>query len=882
MTTPHSAAELPPSGLPGLDPAWSRLVTARDAAGDKRSWHVLTAGAAAADARVTLVCVHGNPTWSYLWRGLAAAVEGSDVRVIALDQLEMGWSERTSKRRTLSDRIVELDAVVEALGVAGDVVPVGHDWGGIVATGWAARVAEHEARPGAARRLAGLVLTNTGVTLPNTAALGPVRFARLPGVLPLATSTSDAFLRVVLGLANPALSPETKAAFAAPYGSRARRAGIQQFVADIPTSPAHPTHATLAAVAEGASALQVPVLMLWGARDPVFGETFLRDLRARIPHADVHRFETAGHLLPEDVDVAAPILRWLAERVEAPADKPRPEPTPAPDLWAHLSNPQPGEAVIELTASGASRSVSWALLAKRVDELAMGLRALGIRQGQRVSLLVPPGADLTAAVYAVLRIGAVAVVADAGLGVRGLTRAVTGSGVDAVIGVPKALAAARALGWPGIRIAAGRVPTAALAALGTSATLASLARDGRAAIAAGAALPPPPSGDADAAILFTSGSTGPAKGVVYTHRQLAQLAHAMGRVIGIGEGAGLVSAFAPFALLGPALGASCVVPAMDVTRPATLTARALAQAVAASGATTAFLAPAALVNVLATAGDLDEAERQALASVRRLVSAGAPVPTRLLQQARELMPLADPRTPYGATEVLPATDVGLSDIIEAGAGEGICVGRPIDGAVIAIAPLGDQGEAGRQLTLEPGVTGELVVGAEHVKDRYDQRWATHAESVALDPPPGEQPRRWHRTGDVGHLDAEGRVWVEGRLAHVIVTPRGVVTPVGAEQRAEQVDGIARAALVGVGPAHARQLALVAEAEPGVRRTTVADPALADAVREATGQPLVAILLVEALPTDVRHNSKIDRVAVSAWAEGVLAGRRMPPLARRRA
>ncbi len=142
--------------------------------------------------------------------------------------------------------------------------------------------------------------------------------------------------------------------------------------------------------------------------------------------------------------------------------------------------------------------------------------------------------------------------------------------------------------------------------------------------------------------------------------------------------------------------------------------------------------------------------------------------------------------------------------------------------------------------------------------------------------------RWHRTGDVGHLDERGRVWIEGRLAHVVTTAEEVVTPVGVEQRAETVTGIARAALVGIGPRAARQLVVVAEPDaavvPGVKRTTVADPVLSQAVREATGRNLVAVLLVPALPTDVRHNSKIDRAKVSSWAERVLAGERAGALA----
>ncbi|MGI4893759.1 MAG: alpha/beta fold hydrolase [Janthinobacterium lividum] len=922
MTPPLAPAGLPPAGLPGLDPRWSRLVRARDSAGTPRTWHVLdTAGAditdpdpgAAAGAALgadadaggehssgTLLCVHGNPTWSYLWRDLVAAGAQAGWRVVAVDQLEMGYSERSGVRRTLADRVVDLGNLVDALGLRGDVVAVGHDWGGVVVAGWAAN-----ARRSSRLHLAGLVVANTAASYPADArAPGALRIAMLPGVLPAVTSRSDAFLRIMLALPRPALSAAVRAAYLAPYRDVGRRAGIEDFVADVPVGAAHRSRPALDSVTAGIEALAatgLATLVLWGPRDPVFGEGFLRDWRARVPHADVHRFVTASHLVTEDPQFSVAVLRWLEERVRGSAVSAQPTPdapltpeaplTPgaplapdAPQLWAALTRraDDDGAAVVEVAADGSSRTVSWSLLHRRTSELAAGLIALGVVPGQRVSLLVPPGADLTAALYAVLRVGAVAVVADAGLGVRGLTRAVTGSGVEVVIGVAKALAAARVLRWPGRRIAAGDISEAALRACGVEATLLDLADMGAHRLAAGFELPPAPSPQAPAAILFTSGSTGPAKGVVYTHAQLAQLAVAMGSTIRTGPDSPLVSAFAPFALFGPALGATCVVPAMDVTRPATLTAPALADAVTAAGATSAFLAPAAIVNVLATAHRLTPAQRTALARVRVLLSAGAPVPTPLLQRMHDLMPLADPRTPYGATEVLPATDVGLSDVLAAGAGEGICVGTPIPGVVIAIAPLTSGGEASQDLLTTPGVSGEVVVGGAHVKDHYDQLWLTQSRSVAVRPPvelrAGLAPDRWHRTGDVGHLDAAGRVWIEGRLAHVVVTADEVVTPVGPEQRAETLDAIARAAFVGVGPRRARQFVIVAEASERVRRLTVAGPDLACAVRAVTGRNVVAVLLVPALPTDVRHNSKIDRVRVAQWAQQVLAGERAGRLA----
>jgi olefin beta-lactone synthetase len=374
----------------------------------------------------------------------------------------------------------------------------------------------------------------------------------------------------------------------------------------------------------------------------------------------------------------------------------------------------------------------------------------------------------------------------------------------------------------------------------------------------------PPDPKAEAAVLFTSGATGPAKGVVYTQAQLSAQIELVRSTYRLTRADKLVAAFAPFALYGPALGVGAVVPDMDVTAPGTLTAAALADAAGATGATVVFAAPAALRNVVATAASLSAGQRAALNRVRLVMSAGAPVPAALLRQVAEVLPAAELHTPYGMTEVLPVTDISLPGIEAAGPGNGVCVGLPRPGVEVRLSPLDGLGRAEGELTGEPGMTGEICVAAAHVKQRYDRLFAVEQASSRN---PG-----WHRTGDVGHLDPEGRLWVEGRLVHVITTPDGPVTPVGVEQAIETRPEVAHAAVVGVGPAGTQ--AVVAVVVPATESTgPLASPALAAAARDASRTPLAAVLTVRRLPTDIRHNSKIDRAAVSRWAGRVLAGRR---------
>ncbi len=208
----------------------------------------------------------------------------------------------------------------------------------------------------------------------------------------------------------------------------------------------------------------------------------------------------------------------------------------------------------------------------------------------------------------------------------------------------------------------------------------------------------------------------------------------------------------------------------------------------------------------------------------------------------------------------------------------MCVGHPVDGAKVRIAELeeGVHGEVGEGSkgggfaleALPAGVTGEILVAAAWVSEGYAGLWATeHAARPA-------SAEGWHRSGDVGHVDAEGRLWVEGRAVHVIHSVDGVVTPVPIERAVEQGLPIARSAAVGVGPPGRQQLVVVLE-------DSGADVGLADAgrtarVRSIVEQPVAAVLNSAALPVDIRHNAKIDRTAVARWADDVLAGRRARP------
>lgn len=847
-----SAATLPPHGLPGLRPEWSRLVATPDLDDISRTWHILDNGVM--DARLTLLCVHGNPTWSYLWRDLLAEAPDG-VRVIAIDHLDMGFSERTGTVRRLAQRIDDLSALTNELELTSPVVTVAHDWGGPISLGWAQN---HQ------NQLAGVVLMNTAVHQPaGSRAPALIRMVRTPRLLRSICETTPSFIRGTLALSRPKPSKTVRDAYMAPYLTADRRTAIATFVEDIPLSEDHPSDATLAGVAADLDRLvDVPSLLLWGPSDPVFSDLYLHDLESRLPNARTHRFVGASHLVPEDVDIASAVYAWIGQLDTDDSvlvSKPSGEP-----LWASIDRraEDSDAAIVEMGPDGTRASITFSELHSDIERVAGGLVDLGVEKGDRIAMLVPPGIDLAVSIFAAWKAGAVVVLADAGLGLRGMGRALASADPDYLVGIPVALSAARTMRWPGMRISTKRLPPRQQQLLGTSASL-----DGFRSVDGEIHLPEPPAPMDVAGIGFTSGATGPAKGVIYKHHQLQAQREVLTDIYGVNQSDSLVAAFGPFALLGTLMGIPSVVPDMKVTSPGSLTASALADAAGAVGATLVFASPAALRNVAATSGALSSTQAESLRGVRLLLSAGAPVPSDVLRSASDLMPDAEAHTPYGMTEVMPVADISLVGIDAAGERDGVCVGKPVEGVDVAISAIDAGGRAVGPLSTDTGILGEVCIRAAHMRDGYDKLWMTQNAA--------SQPNGWHRSGDVGHFDEEGRLWIEGRIGHVVTTATGPVTPIGIEHALSALDGVGQAALVGIGPVGTQQVVAVLNLVDGKRRPDLADELLSDRVREAA-EPvdIAAVFTVPSLPVDKRHNSKIDRTRIAAWADNALAGGRM--------
>lgn len=504
-------------------------------------------------------------------------------------------------------------------------------------------------------------------------------------------------------------------------------------------------------------------------------------------------------------------------------------------------------------------TMSAAELDQRSDRIAHGLVKHGIGEGVRTVLMVKPSPEFFAITFALLKIGAVMVMVDPGMGIKNLGTCLAEAEPEAFIGIPKAHVARVIFGWAKrtlkTKIMVGpRFP-------GTGVTLSKL--EAEAGTEPYTPLDPDP--EQTAAILFTSGSTGVPKGVVTPFRVFASQVQLLKAAFGIEPGERDLSTFPLFALFGPALGMASIVPEMDASRPAEADPAKLVEAFERFECTNMFASPA-LVDKL---GRHCEQHKIKLKGLRRAISAGAPASTVALQrlsaaldEGREIF------TPYGATECLPVSVVGSKTILEethhkTDAGGGVCVGMPVEGMTVEIIAIDDEPIAAwsDDLVLPQGEIGEIVVAGPVVTPSYFHRDATKLAKIT----DGERVR--HRMGDVGYKDEQGRLWMCGRKTHRVQTAKGTLFTVPCEAVFNTHAAVRRSALVGLGEpgTHMPVLCVELEAEVTTDQETITAELLKRGAEFEHTEGITQVLFHPAFPVDVRHNSKIFREKLAVWA-----------------
>ncbi|PKL95606.1 MAG: peptide synthase [Gammaproteobacteria bacterium HGW-Gammaproteobacteria-8] len=506
---------------------------------------------------------------------------------------------------------------------------------------------------------------------------------------------------------------------------------------------------------------------------------------------------------------------------------------------------------------------SWRELDQLCERLAAGLQHRGIGSGVRVALMVPPSLEFFALFFALFKTGAVPILIDPGIGLRPLGSCLGEARPEVFVGVTRAQIARMLFGWS--RASVRQTLTIGPRPFGRGLRYRDLL--GRPATSFEA---PPIAPDDPAAILFTSGSTGIPKGVVYRHRHFLAQMELVRSTYAIEPGEVDLPTFPPFALFDPALGMTTVIPKMDFTRPARANPDMLVSMIEQYRVTNLFGSPA-LMNTLSRHLDRNGLR---LPTLKRVLSAGAPVAPDTVERMRAaLVADADLHTPYGATECLPVATISGTELIGERSqanreGHGICVGRPLAANRIRIIRIADQTieKLANSTEVESGAIGEICVLGPTTTDCYWQREAQTRLAKMND----EDGEIWHRMGDLGWLDQSGRLWYCGRKTERVEAANGPLYTERVEGIVNATRGVFRSALVGVGEPGCARPVVIVEPEHGKPDTGLTDRVLARLQTFPQTESIDTVLLHPALPVDIRHNAKIRRPLLARWAGRKLA------------
>lgn len=555
-------------------------------------------------------------------------------------------------------------------------------------------------------------------------------------------------------------------------------------------------------------------------------------------------------------------------------------------------------------------TITFAQLAADSDRIARGLRAWGVEPGARLALLVKPGVEFVTLVFALLKAGVVQILIDPGMGRKNLLQCLEDAKPEGFVAIPMVQAIRRLLRrrYPAAKwnVTVGRRRW-----FWDGLTLDQI-REGEApaepfAETAARQEPRPPAcasmrADDPAAVIFTTGSTGPPKGVLYSHGNFDRQVDEIRDRYGIAPGEVNLACFPLFGLFNAAMGVTTVFPQMDFSRPAQVDPRNIVRAVEDWSATQSFASPAVWEKV----GYHCLVTQTRLPTLREAYSAGAPVPPKILQhlvggpvekivhdntvvkrvgsielKLTESVCILDGRladgarmhTPYGATEALPIASIEAREVLLEtrhawAAGKGTCVGTRFPGIEWKVVKIVDGPicTIDRAQELPRGEIGELIVRGPVVTSRYVTRVEANATAKIHD-----GAGYWHRMGDAGYLDDRDRFWFCGRTAHRVQTESGTLYTDPVEGVFNQHRDLHRSALVGVGPVGKQQPVVIVEPHRGLatQQSQLFEELRELALKHDVTRDIDTFLIHPSFPVDIRHNSKIFREQLAVWAAKVL-------------
>ncbi len=517
----------------------------------------------------------------------------------------------------------------------------------------------------------------------------------------------------------------------------------------------------------------------------------------------------------------------------------------------------------------ASRVTYSQLTFSQLEELsnryASAFRESGIGKDTRVLMLVKPSLEFIALGFAVFKTGATPVFIDPGMGKDNLLDCIKKTEPEAMVAISRAH-------W------ISKIFPGAFKTVKTRFSLGGFPPPGCQRLEKLDYASPAPEFpalamelDDPAAIVFTTGSTGPPKGVVYTHR----IFNTQIKVIGEGFGAGPeevdMSGFPLFAMFAVALGMTSVIPDMDFTRPAEVDPVKILEAVNNHGVSFSFGSPALWRKVATYCID----NKIVLPSLKRVLMAGAPVNAELHDMVKRIIHQdGETLVPYGATESMPIAAFNGTEMLGETAalssqGKGYCVGYPLPPMEIKIMHPSDTPvpEWNDDLELPAGTVGEIVVkGPVVTREYFLKPEATAAAKIT-----GTDGKVIHRIGDMGYFDTKGRLWFCGRKNHVVKTSSRILYPVCCEAIFNTHPQVFRTALVGVGDSTGQRPVIVIEMIPEANY----DPKKIIEELRQLGQDydftaeIKDFIFHPGFPVDIRHNVKIFREKLAVWVKSRL-------------
>ncbi len=503
------------------------------------------------------------------------------------------------------------------------------------------------------------------------------------------------------------------------------------------------------------------------------------------------------------------------------------------------------------------------------DQYANGFLSAGIGKGVKTIFLVKPGPELFSITFGLFKVGAIPVIVDPGLGVKRMLECYNAVGAEAFIGIKRAhifrllfahkfksvktwVTAGKRLFWGGYELQQLKNNAANTYAMAQN--------------------------DADdlALINFTTGSTGPAKGVEYTHRMVIEEYQSLKLNFFKDENDIDLATLALFALFDILIGITAVLPKIDATKPAKVNPMNIIDPINEFKITTMFASPA-LLNAVAMYGIKKNIK---IPSMKLVLSGGAPVTTSVMESFHQL--LSDDAsivTTYGATEALPISAIDSDTLIKecrakTAAGAGTCVGKPLEKVEVSIIKISDApiGQWDESRLVTPGEVGEIVLKGDIVSKKYHNHPRANALSKVQD---GDDIR--HRMGDLGWVDALGRIWFCGRKQHRVCNGDAVIFSVQAEGIFNSHPDVYRSALVGIGPI-GQQIPVMCIELQAPKAKAINSPRQRQALvqellelgqKHAVSKGITTILFHPSFPVDIRHNAKIFRDQLATWAEPLL-------------